>query len=159
MPIPAGAAPGSSSTWDNSSAVTVAQYVADKYSTDSSADQAYERGLLTDAGVVQIVHREWVAANGDQADVDVLVYKNSGEAAAHTLSYQGAILGGGSDLTIPGEPGAVGSVSPSIDDLGNVHAQLDGRTGRFEVHMDFYSPGTFTENEAVGWFDTQMGLL
>jgi hypothetical protein len=157
--MPSGASALSGSTYDDSPQVTVAQFVADKYTQQSGAYQSYESGLLTSGGVRQVVHRGWIGADGDQADVAVLVFANAAQAESDAMNYQGAISGSGRLFSVAGYPDAVGSVDTTLDNLGNVHAEIVAYTANFEVRMDYYSLGNFGAQDAISWFDAQLAEL
>ena len=157
--MPSGASALSNSTYNDSTQVTVAQFVAEKYAQESGATLSYESSLLTSGGVRQIVHRGWLGANGDQADVAVLAFGNAAQAESDAMNYQGAISGSGQLFSVAGYPDAVGSVDTALDDLGNVHAEIVAYTASFEVRMDYYSPGTFSARDAISWFDAQLAEL
>jgi hypothetical protein len=159
IPPPSGATVRDDSTYDDSTQVTVAQFAAEKFSTESNSEQSYEAGLMTMQGVRQIVHRAWFGAAGDQADVSIIVYGNSAQAEAGAMSYQGALSESGQRFSVAGYPNAVGSVDSTVDQLGNVHAAIDVYTADFEVRMDYYSLGEFTPKDAVNWFDAQLARL
>lgn len=157
MPTPSGGAAYTGDSFDTTPTVSITQYVDEKYAT--SADRGYEQGVLMNAGVKDIVHREWIGADGNQADVDVLVFANATDAQAEAMDYQGVLLGGDRRFSIPGYPDAIGVVKPGMDSDGFVDAELVAYTAKFEVHMDYYSPAGFSAADAIAWFDAQMALL
>ena len=150
IPMPSGATALDSSTYNDSPQVTVAQFAAAKY---SSSTQSFEAGLLTSNGAQEVVHRGWVGADGDQADVAVLVFANAAQAQSDSMDYQGAISGSGQLFSVAGYPHALGSVDGTIDSLGNLHTVIVAYTANFEVRMDYYSLGDFDAHDAVSWFD------
>ena len=163
VPLPSGAsALSSSTTYNDSAQVTVAQFVADKYSNQSSGYQSYETGLLTSSGAKEVVHRGWFGPDGDQADVAVLVFGDAAQARSDAMDYQGAVTGSGRLFSVAGFPSAIGSAGTAIDNLGNVHTEIVGYTANFEVRMDYYSLGGFgadSAKDAIAWFDAQMAEL
>jgi hypothetical protein len=159
MPMPSGATTLNSSTYNDSPQVTVAQFIADKYSQQSSSYQSYETGLLTSNGAREVVHRGWFGADGDQADVAVLVFADAAQARSDTMDYQGAVSQSGQLFSVAGYPDAIGSVDTALDHFGNVYTEIVAYTANFEVRMDYYSLGNFDAADAISWFDAQMGRL
>ena len=157
--MPSGATALDSSTYNDSPQVTVAQFAAAKY---PSSTQSFEVGLLTSDGAREVVHRGWFGADGDQADVAVLVFANAAQARSEAMDFQGAIGDSGQLFSVAGYPNAVGSLDGTVDNLGNVHVSIVAYTANFEVRMDFYSLASFGQSsaeDAISWFDAQMAEL
>jgi hypothetical protein len=157
VPLPSGATARSSTSYDKSTEVTVAQFVADKFAAGSV--RSFEAGLMTSSGVRQIVHRSWFGAQGDQADVSVLVFANAAQAQAGAMNYQGAVGQSGRLFSVAGYSDAVGSVDTTVESDGYTHAEIVAYTANFEVRMDCYSLGDFNARDAISWFDAQMAEL
>ena len=148
MAAPNGAVPWSGADYDKSTTATVDEYVKENWSSESSAQQAYEANLLNDAGVKAIAHREWDAADGSSTIVTILQYGSDEQAQSEALDYQGAILATGSEITVPGLDDAVVDIKP-LDTGGDVPVKIDLWKGNYEVRLAYYSLATADPQAAV----------
>jgi hypothetical protein len=142
-------------TYDQTVTLSIAQYAARYY---NSAITSYETENLINAGATGIVHRSWLAPDGDDADVAVLNFTSPVDAEADALGYQGSIIPEGQEFAVPGVPGAIGVVT-STESNGMQYVALSGYSGRYEVRMGYWSPSTFRPTDALTWFDQQMAAF
>jgi hypothetical protein len=155
---PSGAGVWDDDAYDKATTVTVAQYTGNGWSGESAAEQQYEATLLTDAGETGIAHRAWTAGDADEADMTLIQFGDRQDAQAEALDYQGAMTTGGRMFAVPGRPGFVGDAD-GMDAEGEVHVQITGAVGDYDVRMDYWSPATFSQADAITWFDEQLNAL
>jgi hypothetical protein len=155
IPLPAGAYTLPDNTYADDPSPTLAEYAAAYFNT---TNQPYETQALITAGATGLVHRDFIAADGDQTDITVLTFANPVDAQADTLGYQGSVVSQGRDFAIPGLPGALG-VLESADADGQIYTALTGYVGDHEVRMSYWSPRVFSPADALTWFDQQMAEL
>lgn len=158
MAAPSGSMAWSGTDYDKSTTATVQQYVHENWSNETGAEQTYEQGLLDNAGVTAIAHREWDAADGSSAMVTVLQYGSTKQAHSEALDYQGAVLAAGTELAVPGLNDAVVDIKP-LDAAGNIPVKVELWKGYYEVRLAFYSPATANPREAVSVALQQLAAL
>lgn len=155
---PAGSQAWTGTDYDKTTTATVQQYVAENWSSESSAEQTYEAGLLNDAGVTAIAHREWDAADGTSAMLTILQYGSAKNAHSEALDYQGAILSTGAEVTVPGLNDGVVDIK-SMDDSGDIPVKVDLWKGNYEVRLSFYGLATANPQGAVSIALQQLAAL
>ena len=92
--------------WGSQVAVSTSAYVA--HYTEAGQSQTATAANLSTAGIQQIVHRTWTAADGNQIDLVVLLFSSPQGARSHALQLNGTFLKdsegiSGSTIAVPGD--------------------------------------------------------
>lgn len=159
MATPSGASPDTSTTYDTTENPTIAQYVDEYWSDETSDQQSAEVNLLEQSGLQNVAHRRWVS-DSDQVSGDAVLlgYTTAPQAQGRALAESGVDMGGTEDCDSPGLPDAH-CMQHSKDGNGYIWIQVIAWHGPVEMKMEVNCPDTANLKDALTWAQTELEEL
>jgi hypothetical protein len=159
MQLPSGTSADTATTYDTTENPSLAQYVAEFWSSESSDQQSYEVSLLQQYGAQNIAHRRW-ETGGDQINGDVVLISFSSkiQAEGQALNQAGLDMPGNESCDTPSLPDAYCNVHPK-DSSNNVWTQIIAWRGSVELKFQLNSLNTANLATGLAWAQTELEQL
>lgn len=135
LPIPAGAQPWTSNT---NKLMNVDAFIKAFYLKSA---QTEEESLLPRRGFVSGVVEGWINADGSQQEIAIYRFATANGAVSEFDALTGTLRGKPKPATVLTDPavGGVGTVSPTLDSLGNAVAEIAARSGDYVIDVHEFS--------------------
>jgi hypothetical protein len=128
----------------------------------SFANDAAEKGRLTDRGFAAAAQREWINSNNVQIDIQLIQFKDSSGANEHVSNQVDAYDGDDKvtgSFAISGVPGGKGFEKSERDSYGNRSATLIAPAGNVAVLMFLFTPHDFDRATEISVMAKQVAAL
>jgi hypothetical protein len=140
---------------------TVDKFVGWVYGNSTASDRTTETGRLSTAGVVEVSHRDWYVNGRAQANVYLIRFDTTDEAASDLSVIEDSAANSTAEhnIALPGVVDTTSSYAYDSASDGYMEGKSYAQQGDVVMEFFFFSPKTLDDATMAGWVNSQLSAL